>query len=275
MKQLHYCLGLPRACSTVLMNILNENPRIFTTGTCALTNFMNACQYSAGAGEFAALKKEVMIKAYVNFLRQGINGWFETMTDKPVVFSKGRNWAEWLPHTFAIDPNSKYLVVIRDLRDIICSFESLIWKQPNVIKGEREKQFYTLSFEERIHQYCTEMCGILGRPLHFLPHVVEVSKKHPDSFFFLRQEDFTEDPKKMLRQIYEWLGEDYFEHDLDNIPEPDYYEHDGIYNQGLVTHQIRSKLEKLEPRWPKMMNELQSQQVLQMNQWYYDEFYND
>ena len=79
----------------------------------------------------------------------------------------------------------------------------------------------------------------------------------------------------MLRQIYEWLGEDYFEHDLDNIPEPDYYEHDGIYNQGLVTHQIRSKLEKLEPRWPKMMNELQSQQVLQMNQWYYDEFYND
>ena len=88
MKQLHYCLGLPRSCSTVVMNILNENPRIFTTGTCPLTNFMNACQYSAGAGEFAALKKELMIEGYLNFLRQGIQGWFEVMTDKPVVFSK-------------------------------------------------------------------------------------------------------------------------------------------------------------------------------------------
>ena len=77
----------------------------------------------------------------------------------------------------------------------------LIWKKPNVIKGDQDKQYYTLSFEERIHHYCTEMGGNLGRPLQFLPHVVEISKKHPDSFFFLRQEEFTQQPKKMLRQM--------------------------------------------------------------------------
>ena len=36
MNKIHFCGGLPRAGSTVLMNILQQNPRIFTTGTCAL-----------------------------------------------------------------------------------------------------------------------------------------------------------------------------------------------------------------------------------------------
>jgi hypothetical protein len=33
MKQLHFCGGLPRTGSTVLMNILQQNPNIFTTST--------------------------------------------------------------------------------------------------------------------------------------------------------------------------------------------------------------------------------------------------
>ncbi len=33
MKQLHFCSGLPRTGSTVLMNILQQNPNIFTTTT--------------------------------------------------------------------------------------------------------------------------------------------------------------------------------------------------------------------------------------------------
>jgi hypothetical protein len=92
--------------------------------------------------EFIALDKDVLNKSYINFLRQGMRGWFEAMTDKPIVFSKSRIWSEWLPHTFAIDPNSKYLVILRDLRDIICSFDSLLWKYPQVVYGDREKPFY-------------------------------------------------------------------------------------------------------------------------------------
>ena len=136
MQQLHYCLGLPRTCSSVIMNILNENPRIFTTGTCCMPYLVDACQERSGTvSEFIALDKDVLHNSYINFLREGIRGWFEAMTDKPIVFSKSRIWSEWLPHTFAFDPNSKYLVILRDLRDIICSFDSLLWKYPQVSYG--------------------------------------------------------------------------------------------------------------------------------------------
>ncbi len=273
MQQLHYCLGLPRTASTLIMNILNENPRIFTSGTCSIPYLIDCCQQRSNeVSEFIALDKDVLHKSYINFLRQGMRGWFEAMTDKPIVFSKSRLWAEWLPHTMAIESNSKYLVIIRDLRDIICSFESLIWKYPQVTYGDRENPFYQESFEHRMEMYCKDISSNLGRPLHILPHVMEVAQKYPDNFFIVRHEDFNETPKEALGQIYKFLGEPYFEHDLDNIPLPDYYEHDTTY-RALVSHKTGTKFKKLEPRWPKIMTQEQSQAVIHNNRWYYETFY--
>ena len=273
MQQLHYCLGLPRTASSLIMNILNENPRIFTTGTCCMPYFVDACQKRSNeVSEFIALDKDVLNKSYINFLRQGMRGWYEAMTDKPIVFSKSRIWSEWFPTTFAIDPNSKYLVILRDLRDIICSFESLLWKHPQVIYGDKEHPLHQESFEHRMEMYCTEGIANLGRPLHTLPHLMAVAQKNPNSFFFCKHEHFNEHPRETIQHIYQWLGEENFEHDFDNIPKPDYYEHDTVY-RALVSHKTRTKLEKLEPRWPKVMTEDQSKAVIANNQWYYETFY--
>ena len=273
MQQLHYCLGLPRTCSSVIMNILNENPRIFTTGTCPTPYLIDACRnISTQVSEFIALDKDVLNDAYLNFLRQGLRGWFESMTDKPVVFSKSRVWAEYFSHTLAINPNSKYLYIIRDLRDIICSFETLLHKYPNITIGDNEMPFQHNTFEKRMELYCTDGMANLGRPLHMLPHVMEVARKHPNNFFILRHEDFNENPRQTFQMIYNWLGEEYFEHDFDNIPKPDYYEHDTVY-RSMVTHKTGTKLHKLEPRWPNMMTPEQSQLVIQNNLEYYKTFY--
>ncbi len=268
MQQLHYCLGLPRTASSLIMNILNENPRIFTTGTCCMPYLVDACQERSGiVSEFIALDKDVLNKSYLNFLRQGMRGWFEAMTDKPIVFSKSRIWSEFFDHTFAIDPNSKYLVILRDLRDIICSFDSLAWKYPVV-----DSKIKLESFEKRMELYCTDETSNLGRPLHTLPHLMEVAQKNPNSFFICRHEDFNHQPRETLQHVYQWLGEENFEHDFDNIPKSDYYEHDTVY-RSLVNHKTGTKLKKLEPRWPKIMTEEQSRMVIDNNRWYYETFY--
>ena len=269
MQQLHYCLGLPRTASSLIMNILNENPRIFTTGTCCMPYFVDVCQQRSNeVSEFVALDKDVLDKSYINFLRQGMKGWYEAMTDKTIVFSKSRVWSEWFPTTFAIDPNSKYLVILRDLRDIICSFESLLWKYPQVINENRHQK----SFEYRMEMYCTDGTSNLGRPLQMLPHLMEVAQKNPNSFFLCKHEHFNEQPRETLQMIYQWLGEPNFEHDFDNIPKSDYYEHDTVY-RALVNHKTGTKLKKLEPRWPKLMTEEQSRNVIENNRWYYETFY--
>ena len=39
------------------------------------------------------------------------------------------------------------------------------------------------------------------------------------------------------------------------------------------SHKTRTKLEKLEPRWPKIMTDEQSKAVIENNRWYYETFY--
>ena len=237
--------------------------------------FIEACQEKTGTiSELIALDKDVLNKSYINFLRQGMKGWYEAMTDKPIVISKSRMWSELFPHTFAIDPNSKYLVIVRDLRDIICSFESLSWKYPEVYYSFENKSFHQETFDRRMEVYCTDIVSLLGRSLQSLPHVMEVAQKNPNNFFILHHEYFNDKPKETLQMIYQWLGEPNFEHDFDNIPKPDYYEHDTVY-RSLVSHKTRTKLEKLEPRWKKVMTEEQSKSVIENNKWYYETFYSE
>ena len=48
MKTIHFCGGLPRSGSTILMNILQQNPRIFTTSVISSSNSGVAVTFSAG-----------------------------------------------------------------------------------------------------------------------------------------------------------------------------------------------------------------------------------
>ena len=136
----------------------------------------------------------------------------------------------------------------------------------------RNQPTYQEPFEKRMEAYCTDTMSLLGRPLQILPHLMEVAHKNSSNFFILRHEDFNENPTQTMQHIYQWLGEPNFEHDFDNIPKSDYYEHDTVY-RSLVSHKIGTKLKKLEPRWPKVMTEEQSRAVIENNRWYYETFY--
>ena len=275
MKQIHYCTGLPRTCSTVLMNILSENSEIFTTSTCPLPLLVEACQgKTVTCADFTSMDQDVLTKAYINFLRQGIKGWFESMTTKEVIISKSRLWQDYFPHTFQIDKNSKYLVLIRDLRDIVCSFESLIWKNPNIVLQTRENsQLYTETYQERINCYFHET-HTFGQSFKRIPHVLELSTKYPDKFLIVRQEDFNTNPYTFLKDIYKFFGLDYFKHNLKDIPDSVLYEHDSVYKD-LVCHKVEKSFKSKPARWKKEMPIDASEKIVTENKWFYDLFYNE
>lgn len=267
MEQLHYCLGLPRTCSTLLMRILSENPRIFASNTCPTPYFVEACQRVTNIGpEFMSMDRDLLNKTYNSFLYNGLKGWFEALTDKPVVFSKAKTWAYQFPLTFSLDSNSKYLVLVRDLRDIICSYNSQTWKHAYLQENHQD------NFEQRVATMTDPEGEKLGRWLFRLPHILETKENHPEKFMFIRQEDFTEHPTEHLKDIYSFIGEDYFKHDLNNIPDAAYYEHDAVYRQP-ISHKIRPKLENIQPRWPDLLTKQQSDHILTKFEWYYRLFY--
>ena len=40
-----------------------------------------------------------------------------------------------------------------------------------------------------------------------------------------------------------------------------------------MNHKTRTKLEKLEPRWPKMLDKEDCRLIIDNNRWYYETFY--
>jgi hypothetical protein len=273
MKTLHYAIGLPRAGSTLLMNILQQNPDIFTTASCPTPYFVNGCNETATSViEFIAMEQHVLNECLTEFIRGGMEGWFSKLTNKPVVISKSRAWDNYLNFLFHAYETPKFIVHIRDLRDIICSFEKLSYKYPIWNIGSKNDPVHMKSFEKRIELYCTDIGGNLGRPLMHLPHVYEWMLKKPNNFFLYKSEDFNNNPVQTLKQLYQWIDLPYYEHNLSNIEQSEQYEHDTSY-RALVSHRTEKQWRKMEPLHKTMMTKEQSDLVIRHNEWFYKTFY--
>lgn len=273
MKNMNFCLGLPRSGSTLLMNILQQNPTIFTSSTCPTPYLLEACKIQAtSVSEFIAMDQDVMTKTLLSYIKHGTDGWFQSLTNKPNIISKSRTWDTNLNFVFALYENPKIIVSLRDVRDIICSFEKLLHKHPQWTIGSKEDPFHLKPFEKRMEIYCTDVGANLGRPLYHLPHVYEWMQKRPNNFFVFRFEDFNENPKKSLQSLYNWLELPYYDHDLNNIPPAEQYEHDTVY-RAMVSHKTETKLRHMKPSYLSMMTSEQSDLVIRHNEFFYKTFY--
>lgn len=273
MKQINYSMGLPRSGTTLLMNIIQQNPKIFTTATCPTPYLVSSAKETAqNVSEFIAMDQDQLNKCCSNFLQYGIQGWFSALTDKPVVFTKSRPWAEHLDTIFSLNNNSKVLVILRDLRGIINSFEKLLNKYTIWDPSYEGKKLRHTSIDERIKIYCLDNSGNLGRPLSFLPLVYEISTKRPNSFYFLRIEDFSNNPQGTMDSIYQWLGMETFQHDLNNIKQSTQFEHDTIY-RSLVSHKTKSNFTPDSFTSQNQLTMEQNYAIILNNQWYYSTFY--
>jgi sulfotransferase len=273
MKNIMFCIGLPRSGSTLLMNILNSNPTIYTTGTCPLPYVFDGMKQATGqVSEFVAMDMDTLDQSMSSFLRYGIEGWFQAQTPKPNVISKSRTWDQQLRYLFRVYDNPKFIVVLRDPRDVICSFEKLLAKYPHIFMGSREHPFEWNDFSKRIEYYCTDVGANLGRPLMMMPHVHEYIQRYPNNFFALKWEQLCRDPHRVLDSLYQWMELPAYRHDLNNIPPSDYVEHDAVY-RSIVSHKTRTRFEPQGPQWPKYMTEGQSATVLHNLNWFYSHFY--
>lgn len=273
MKKIFFCTGLPRSGSSLLMNVLQQNPNIYSTGTCPVPYLLNSTfNIASQVSEFIAMEQNTLNSCLNGFIKSGIDGWFSSLTNKPVVISKARTWDEHMYSLFRIYDNPKFIVCLRDIRDIICSFEKLLKKYNHLYK-ENSRDFYTLPFIKRIEHYCTNDFADLGRPLKNLPSFYEWMQKYPNNFFICRFEDFNNNPTEGLKLLYSWLELECYNHDLNNISQSEYFENDTTY-RALVDHKTRSKFEKIESSWSKMMTKEESDAILYNCKWYYKTFYS-
>lgn len=234
MRKIHFIAGLPRSGSTLLTNILLQNPKIQSTATSSFLELLLQIRDNWNNLEGHKVHPDGQDKwAVIKSVMQSYH-----KTDKPFVFDKNRSWSNHIEFVEKVtNEKSRIIACVRNLEDICTSFEKLYRK--NRATGEIHGEFTNSkmkTLDGRISTFTSDD-GVLGRP--YVSLLDTVQRGLGDRILFFPYEEWTTNPQKWFRTLYEFVGMDYFEHDFNNI-EQVIRENDAGYGWGSDLHEIKT-----------------------------------
>lgn len=249
-KTYYFIAGLPRSGSTLLANILAQNPRFHTTSTSGIMDVMFGVRNNWDKlVEFQAAPND---SAKLRVLRGILNSYYADV-DKPVVFDKCRGWLSLLEMAETVlGYKAKVLVPVRDIRDTLSSFEKLWRETSKVSQVPQEAPNY---FKFQTVQGRCDVWLSADQPLGLAYNRITdaLTRGFRDRMYLVDFDDLTREPEETMKGIYTFLGEQYFKHDFNNVKQVT-WEDDSVHGfKGL--HDIRSKVEPMPAQWPTVLGQ--------------------
>ncbi len=261
--------SMPRSGSTLMQNILFQNPRFYCSPTSGLFELLLLARtgYST-VPEFKAQDPQLMRKAFMGLCRESVYGWYRPITDKPVVCDKCRGWFHYYEWVEQFMPNPKIIVCIRDLRAVLSSMEKLWRKNRHQQDGfDQQAKMNMITIDNRVRQWLNT--PPVGLQMMRLRDAFQTGlNKH---LHFVRYEDLTTKPKETMDKVYDFLEEEHFGHDFDNV-EQKTQEDDAVF-AFYGDHQIRQQVKPVKADWNEVLGRDISNHIREANAWFYQVFY--
>jgi len=254
-------MGLPRSGSTLLCNILAQNPDFQVEHTNPLPGILGAMvavwsnSPDVKGGLIPDRREETETKLHRS-AKAFCDAWNDT---EKVPFCKSRGWAMNILALKQVYPDAKVIVTVRDLREVFCSFENQHRKFPllddNPVKGITQKAVNMFSAE-----------GMIGS---CLKGVEDILNRKQD-VFFVKYEDFVRHPMEMMERLYCYIEQPSFEHDFENVvntaTDPDH-----LYNNKFP-HNGSGKVQASPPSWPKTISDMLANSIMAGFPWFNQQF---
>ena len=268
MKKLFFQSSLPRAGSTLLQNIMGQNPDFYVTPTSGVLELVYAARNNySNSPEFKAQDASLMKNGFTRFCHDGVHGFFNAVTDKPYVMDKSRGWGIHYGFLNSFYPEPKVVCMVRDLRGIFASMEKNFRKNQHLDSGIVNHANMTgTTTEKRIDVWAQgQPVGLAIERLHQIFNE-GIDKK----MLFVKYEDLAKIPEIEMKRIYDYLEVPYYAHDFDNIQQIT-AEDDSVY--GIYgDHTIRQKLEPLKVDYKEVLGVGACNWIKSNYKWFYDEF---
>jgi sulfotransferase len=267
-KRVFYNASFPRSGSTLLQNVLGQNPDIFPSPTSGMFTMMLECRnLFTNHILFQAQNQDELLPGFSSFLKNGINGYYSGLTDKPYAIDKFRGWHGEYNFVNAYDPNPKIVVMVRDLRSIFSSMEKKYRANPL-------KDFNVTDYKfPKGNSVITRIDDMAQKPMLDLPLenlwqcIIDGNDKH---IHFIKFEDFCKFPTEAMEELYEYLELPYYEHDFNNI-EQITHENDQVYGP-YADHTIRKNFTPPKEDYINVIGEHASNYIYEKYQWFYKYF---
>jgi len=259
---------MPRSGSELLQVLLHQNPKIYGSATSPLLEYQFGMRTNYELPEVKSQDPYLMQKAFIAACKGVAEGYYSQITDRPIILDKNRGWSHYYEWVDQWNPNPKMICMVRDLRSIIASMEKIYRNNRHrPIGPDNPAQLQNMTVAQRAHHWMnTQPIGLaLQRTMDCFQRGLG------DKILFIRYEDFTTNPNAELKRIYQFIGEDFFEHNIDHI-QKEVFEDDspfGVYG----SHTVQSYLKSSKPRdWAEVLPSEVSQALRQNYPWFFDTF---
>ncbi|WP_217475067.1 sulfotransferase family protein [Stutzerimonas stutzeri] len=236
MPTFHFISGLPRSGSTLLAALLRQNPRFHAGMTSPVGALFSGMlnQFSAGS-EFGPVITQAQRKRLLTGL---FSNYYAEQADRGIVFDTNRQWCAKLPALMDLFPQAKVIACVRNVAWVMDSIERLYRANPyehTKLFGDDVERNTVYSRVDTLAQR-NRLVGFAWAALKDAYY-----GEHAKSLLLVEYDLLAATPEKVLRLVYDFLGEPWFEHDFDHIEydAPEFDQALGL--RGL--HKVRPKVE--------------------------------
>jgi sulfotransferase len=238
--------GLPRSGSTLLCNLLAQNPAFHATPTSGVPGLLDAVRVHWSNNQaFRAQGVEVVRPRIRSAVCGLLEGFYPELGDGKIVFDKSREWPNLLPMLEdALGEPVRILFPIRDVREVLASFEKLHRADPLYKRAEVAN-----TVEARAEGWLHPQQGAVGRAIEAYRELIRLGLG--DRLIILAYRHLTLHPQPMLDGVHDALGLPRFAYDIDHV-EQTTHENDEVHGI-LGLHDIQPKVAFREPSWPHVL----------------------
>lgn len=234
---LYFISGLPRSGSTLITNILKQNPEIHGESVSSLASIFGSLNASWSSIE--SNKEYRNDKAKVGVLNGVLEGYYSHI-DKPIVFDKDRGWVPLIGQLEAVlQRQVKMVICVRNPAEILTSFERMRKDNPLFFTSVDAHLREGSNIASRAFYYAGPD-GPLGLSHRNLKDAITMG--YLDRFLFIDYNRFCNSPKSQTKRIYDFFELPDFKHDFTKIEQEEEYNDLAIGLPNL--HKIKPTLEK-------------------------------
>ena len=239
-QKAHFISGLPRSGSTLLAAILRQNPRFHAAMTSPVGGLVERMLEAMSEDNESSVfispqqKRALILSIFLAY--------YHPQADKEIIFDTNRLWCSKLPLIRELFPEAKVICCVRNIAWIMDSIELLIRR--NAFDVSR---LFNNPAERATVYSRTEVLSQGSRLVGYAYNALKEAfySEQSGSILLIDYDLLTKGPAKTMPLIYQFLGEDPFEQDFDNV---EYQEPE--FDKKLKTqrlHQVPSQV-KFKPR---------------------------
>jgi len=203
---------------------------------------------------FQAMDRKTSEEVKETVLRAMLQAYF-SHTEAPVCIDKNRYWAEYLEMAAVLvggRENVKVLMTVRDLRDVVASFE-MLYRKTSALGQLPQEAATALKFKTALGR-----CEVFvddGAPVGRAYNAIRdaVTRGWKDRIHFIDYATLTSDPDTTMKGIYGFLEEDPHAHDFNRVEQVT-MEDDFVYGFKDL-HVIQPKVEARTSKWPEVYDD--------------------